>query len=136
MPPQQLIIHRQDWEKMQSHVISLFPEEACGLLAGISEKVNSVYPVKNILESRYRFRMDPHEQLAAFLDIEKNQWELLGMYHSHPQGDAFPSETDLAESYYPEIAYLVWALINHEWMCRAFLLDDKDVTSINIHLEN
>ncbi len=117
---------------MQIHVGSSYPEEACGLLAGMDEKVLIVQPVKNILKSPDRFRMDAQEQLTCFLNFEKQNWDLLGIYHSHPQGPAYPSETDLAEAYYPDIAYLVWALNEQEWVCQAFHLDNRVVTPIKI----
>ncbi len=136
MPLQSLTLHHIHWEKMQCHVNSVYPEEACGLLAGRDNKVLAVIPVKNMLNSPTRFRMDPRDQLTEFINIEKNNWELLGIYHSHPQGNAYPSETDIAEAYYPDIAYLVWALSDHGWICQAFHIEYNTVTPIKVMFES
>jgi [CysO sulfur-carrier protein]-S-L-cysteine hydrolase len=135
MPHQSLSLNRQYWEKMQNHVSSIYPEEACGLLAGNNNQVLAVIPVNNILKSRTQFRMDPRDQLTEFLNIEKNNWELLGIYHSHPQGNAYPSETDIAQAYYPDIAYLVWALSEQEWVCQAFHLEKQMATPMKLSIE-
>lgn len=135
-PPQSLIINRSFWMQMREHIISIYPEEACGLIAGINDRVLLVLPVNNIFKSNHHYRMDVQEQLTAFLNIEKQNWELLGIYHSHPQGFPYPSETDLAEAYYPDCAYLIWALVEQEWVCRAFLLKNQEVTPITLTIEN
>lgn len=132
---QPLIINRQYWKQMRTYVNSIYPEEACGLLAGINNRVSSVFSVKNVLKSPHHYRMDAQEQLTCFLTIEQYHWDLLGIYHSHPQGPPYPSQTDLAEAYYPDTAYLIWALDEQEWGCQAFMLKNLEVTPLKILIE-
>jgi proteasome lid subunit RPN8/RPN11 len=67
-----------------------------------------VQPVDNIDEQPHiRFTMDPQRQLQIILDFEQQKWEVVGIYHSHPQGYARPSATDIAELTYPDAVYLI-----------------------------
>jgi len=121
---------------MQDAVQSAAPEEACGLLAGgfgaSTYRVRLVIPTTNILHSAVRYRIAPQEQLNAFERIEAAGLELVGIYHSHPNGPAHPSATDLAEAYYPDAVYLIWSAENESWECAAFLLQNGQVTPVKM----
>ncbi len=119
-----LQIARAHWEQMRAHVAAAAPLEACGLLAGKERQSGAVYRITNELASRERFRMQPSEQLKAFVDIEKAGAELLAIYHSHPAGPPRPSKTDVAEALYPGVIHLIWSPQDGEWNCGAFLLDE------------
>ena len=79
-----------------------------------------------------RFRMQPQEQIEAFTTFEAQEWELLAIYHSHPNGPGFPSPTDLAEAYYPEALSLIWSRLTGEWACRAFRLVDGGYQEVTV----
>lgn len=107
---------------MLTDVQERVPEEACGLLAGKDRVVYIVTPVTNILHSPIRYRMAPEEQLIVFNDIDEQNLDLLGIYHSHPRGPSEPSETDLKEAYYPDAIQLIWYRQGTEWCCRGFII--------------
>lgn len=112
--------------EMRAHVHACLPEEACGLLGGrfdgTKATVKVVIPVENVLHSPVRFRMDPREQLQAFNRLDDLGLELVGIFHSHPTGPDAPSATDLAEFYYPGVAFLIWSPGAEGWQLRAFLI--------------
>lgn len=120
------------WEQMRMHVSQLAPEEACGMLAGQGRRAMRVFPVENALHSPTRFLMEAHQQLAALEEIERQDWELVGIYHSHPAGPETPSPTDLAEAYYPEAAALIWSRPAGIWQCRAFQILTGEVRELAI----
>lgn len=134
----ELILSEGDWEKMRESVIQHLPEEACGLLAGVAHEaiylVKEVLPIENVLHSGTRFRMHAHQQVNAFNYIEANSLHLVGIFHSHPKGPAFPSETDIHEAYYPECAYLIWSPLAENWQCRGFLIQKGMVQEIPIRI--
>jgi proteasome lid subunit RPN8/RPN11 len=136
--PITLFIDRQTWEQMQLDVARRSPEEACGLLAGQRQgnqlRVSRLFITTNLLRSTTRYRIDPYEQLAAFNRMEAEEMELVGIYHSHPNGPDEPSPTDLAEAYYPEAAYLIWSKSNEAWACRAFAIQQMYVTPVRIEI--
>jgi proteasome lid subunit RPN8/RPN11 len=92
-----------------------YPLEVCGLIAGMGEVALGLRPMRNVDPTpQVRYALDPHEQLAAFAAFDAQGWDLLGIYHSHPAGPSHPSETDIAESYYPEAVYFILSLAQPE----------------------
>ena len=138
--PRTFQVDRQTWEQMRLDVARRAPEEACGLLAGERKgsqlQASRLFITANLLHSATRYRIDPHEQLAAFNQMEAEGLELVGIYHSHPHGPEEPSPTDLAEAYYPEAVYLIWSGRNGEWSCQAYSIQQALVTPVRIKILN
>ncbi len=106
-----LLITAEIRQFMVTHAQEGYPNEVCGLLGGLPGRALDVRAVRNVAERPIRqYRMDPEEQWAAFQSYESAGWELLAVYHSHPSGPAHPSETDIAECYYPDMVYFIVSL--------------------------
>ncbi len=120
---------------MRRHVCRRAPLEACGLLAGKNGRVRMTFGVPNQERSPVRYRMEPRAQWRAFERIEAAGLELLGIYHSHPQGPDHPSPTDVEESLY-EVAQLIWFPAQGGWQVRAFHITAGKVTEITLVIEN
>jgi proteasome lid subunit RPN8/RPN11 len=97
------------FDQMIEHVKSCLPEEGCGILGGHGEEAILVVPVENELHSPVKFRMGAGQQLEALLALERDGLDLVGIWHSHPNGPSRLSATDLAEAYYPDTVLLVWS---------------------------
>jgi proteasome lid subunit RPN8/RPN11 len=139
LPPERFHLAQSLWEQMRAHVESCLPEEACGLLAGRIEArayhAVEVIPVANQARSPRRYRLDPEEQVRAFNRIDSTGLELVGIFHSHPEGPETPSPTDIAEAYYPECAYLIWFKSGGTWTCRSFFIEGQQVREVAMALE-
>jgi proteasome lid subunit RPN8/RPN11 len=71
------------------------PEECCGLLLGRDGVVTQARPAANVADDRAtRFEIDPMALFAAHKQARSGGPELLGYYHSHPEGHPVPSATD------------------------------------------
>jgi len=123
--PNCLYLHPTHRAEMEADVSAKAPEEACGILAGKGNLSHLVIPVTNMLHSEFRFRMDPKEELRAFLLVEDNGLEILAIYHSHPQGINKPSITDLDEVTFLGIIYLIWYMQDDKWECRGYLMKSQ-----------
>jgi proteasome lid subunit RPN8/RPN11 len=129
------------WEQIYAHVEANLPNEACGLIAGktnpetLSWEAQQVFIIENILHSPLRYRMDGHGQLAVFEWIDQAETELIGIFHSHPSGPEYPSETDLKESHYPEVVSLICSRIVEKWNCRGYLLLENHYQEIQMLIE-
>lgn len=119
-PPQRISLSAAHWAAMHAHVAACAPEEACGIVAGRDGKSLDVVPLENVLHSATRYRIAPQAQFEAFSVLMAQGQELLAIFHSHPRGPARPSRIDIAEAFYPNTAYLIWAPDAHDWCCRAF----------------
>jgi len=110
-------------DKMISHARSEAPNECCGLLGGKENRVAEIYRIANLpaddpkiadlqvpADRRFRYIMDPKEQLLAFKKMRQEGIELIGIYHSHPHSPAYPSATDVRLAFYSEVYYLIVSL--------------------------
>jgi len=123
------------WEAMHRHVTEQAPLEACGLLAGKKDSVEAVLEVRNAVQSPVRFRMDPQEQYNAFMWIEANELDLVGIYHSHPSGPETASPTDIAEAAY-EVVHIIWSRTGRTWGARGFWIETGQVIEVTIQVMN
>ena len=71
----------------------------------------------NIEASPFRFSMDPTELVAVDIEAGDNGWELIAIYHSHTQSEAYPSDTDIriagnTAELWPDTRYVLVSLLN------------------------
>jgi proteasome lid subunit RPN8/RPN11 len=97
-------------DQMVEHAVASLPNEACGLLAGRNGRVERFYPMRNADQSRSTYRLDPKDQFQVFSEIEDKGWELAGIFHSHTHTEAYPSETDRQQAFYPDAHYVLLSL--------------------------
>jgi proteasome lid subunit RPN8/RPN11 len=123
------------YQELLRQTQSAYPLEACGLMAGRDNRVRRLYPVTNIRQSPYEYEMDPVGQLDAMIDLEQNGWDLIAIYHSHPQGPQMPSASDVAQAYYPEAGHVIVSLLDYRQpRARAFTIISGQVTEIPLRL--
>ena len=86
-------------QAIQDHAREAYPEECCGFLIGHSSAPRRVVEsrrARNVAtENRSRrYMVDPLELLRVDDDVRKKNLDLIGIYHSHPDHPAAPSEYD------------------------------------------
>lgn len=86
------------------------PNEGCGILAGKEGYVEKVYAMTNIDKSHSTFFMDAKEQLKVMKEIRNLGLEMVGIYHSHPLTQAYPSAHDVELAFYPDVSYVIVSL--------------------------
>lgn len=97
-------------EAMMKAARAALPEECCGLLVGRGDRVTRLVPAANVHETPRRFfTIDPAVQFATLRELRglRNGEEVIGHYHSHPDGPAEPSARDLAEAHDAEALWIV-----------------------------
>ena len=98
---------------MLQHALRELPNECCGVLVGRNQMIERAVPMRNSEPSPDTYIMDPEEQIALFREMEKTGEQLLGIYHSHPNGPAEPSALDLQLAFHPDALYVVISLASH-----------------------
>jgi proteasome lid subunit RPN8/RPN11 len=128
-------------DEMIAQATAGYPEETCGLVGGRyagdgrDGQAVRLYPVENKLHNPVAYEMEPAQQVKAIVSIEAEGLELLAIYHSHPDGPARPSVTDLAQAYYPDQAYLIISLTDRQRpLLRAFMLASGSAREIPVLL--
>ena len=75
------------------------PHECCGLLLGEGARVERAVPTANLHPGPAdHFEIDPAALIAAHRAARIGGPQLLGYYHSHPNGRAHPSAADQAQA--------------------------------------
>ena len=86
--------------QIEGEAKAAFPRECCGLIEGLRarDRIEAVvlHPAPNLSEAADRFEIDPAVQFAALRAARASGREIVGCYHSHPNGAAEPSERDRA----------------------------------------
>ena len=93
-----------------AHAREGFPLEVCGILGGTGESVSALYRMTNTDASNEHFTMEPREQFAVVKDLRGKGLAMLGVYHSHPETPARPSEEDIRLAYTPGVSSVIISL--------------------------
>jgi desampylase len=91
----ELRISRQHLEQLHFWAEKAHPKEVCGLLWGIGMNVETVEESRNVaLDPLCEFEIDPAALLKASRLAREQKLQVIGYFHSHPNGCAEPSITD------------------------------------------
>ena len=105
--------------------------EVCALLGGREHRLASIYPVANIAdEPATEFLMDPREQVEAMRQMREHGETLRGIFHSHPDAPARPSQRDNEQAAYPDVYYLIASLQNSPPEIGIFYFDGDNFIEI------
>lgn len=116
------------FKEMVEHGLREFPNEACGLVAGPDGSPARFFAMSNLDASPVSYRLDPQEQLTVFDEMDRQGWDLLGIFHTHTHSEAYPSETDRKLAFYPDARYLIMSLSDREHPeLKAFTIVDGEV---------
>jgi proteasome lid subunit RPN8/RPN11 len=89
---------------MVLHAERTYPNECCGVMLGHiqgdAKLVTEAVPLENAFEGaqRERYELRPEDLLKAEQTARDRGMDLVGIFHSHPDCDAYFSETDLKNS--------------------------------------
>jgi len=110
---------------------STFPDECCGFLFGTEtdgkRHFTDILVVDNAKDGdkRRRFEISPKDYLRAERHALQNGLTLLGVYHSHPNHPAVPSEHDRLAAQ-PFFSYVIAAVYDRDIRdLRSWRLNDE-----------
>jgi len=92
------------WLAMVAHAEAKFPNECCGAMigtiAGDRKRVTQALAMENAYEGAQgaRYELRPEDLLEADRRARAAGLDLIGIFHSHPDCDAYFSKTDLENS--------------------------------------
>ena len=100
----------------QAHIDAIFeqsrveyPDEACGVILGPLGKNHALRlkPMINAAHSPTFYEFDPKDLLSLYREIDDNDEEIVVIYHSHTETEAYPSRTDIAYAGEPGAHYVL-----------------------------
>jgi proteasome lid subunit RPN8/RPN11 len=126
-------IEKAAWETMVQHAQNKFPNECCGAMLGRIDGdrkvVTLAVPIENAYEGAQeaRYEISPQDLLAADREARARGMDLAGIFHSHPDCDAYFSETDLKNSC-PWYSFVVLSVKNGRFDHANSFIPDLDQT--------
>ena len=131
-----IVLTQKEKDKLVAHAIEQQPSESCAMLLG--KKVDNFWNVKevfltqNIDNSQTNFTISPEELLKGYQLAEKMNLELVGVFHSHPNSDATPSDTDKKFMQNNPMPWIIFSGVTNG--LKAYLLD-SDLVEISIKID-
>ena len=117
---------------IQEHAFQARPSECCGLLSGSTGVITDIHPLRNDADKpETRYFATPEELFAAMRRIREAGQTLLGVYHSHPRTQAYPSASDVEMAFYPEAFYFIISL-EPKVELRACRIEDSRIEDVEV----
>ncbi|WP_202223874.1 M67 family metallopeptidase [Okeania sp. KiyG1] len=119
-----LIFPPSHFQTISTHAETAYPNECCGLILGKQNQqtktVIEVWPAENSWQTEAdeywpeqkdfteerRYAMPPELMLKAMKYGRERHLSIIGIYHSHPDHSAIPSEFDRTYAW-PEYSYII-----------------------------
>jgi [CysO sulfur-carrier protein]-S-L-cysteine hydrolase len=119
--------------QIADHAKDDYPNEVCGLLAGIGQQISNAIPINNITDTpQTHYQISPSEQIKALKQIDADDLEWLGVYHSHPKSLPIPSPTDIADSTDSNLIHIIVSLKDSKPKLKAWQIHETTVIPINL----
>jgi proteasome lid subunit RPN8/RPN11 len=86
-------------EALREAARTAHPDECCGLVTGKPGLIEAVVPARNVSpHPATSFEIDPGTLMRTHREVRDRQRQVIGHYHSHPNGSAQPSRRDAARA--------------------------------------
>jgi proteasome lid subunit RPN8/RPN11 len=83
------------YNEMVAHVSAGYPNETCGALGSLGDRVVKNYPTANVAEYPDDFSIiSEADMVRIYNDIDSYDGDMI-YYHSHPITEAYPSSRDI-----------------------------------------
>ena len=108
---------------LRQHAENEIPNESCAILYGNDQKVSEVFLTKNIEESPVNFTISNEQLIEGYKIAEEKKLEVIGIFHSHPNSEAYPSNTDKKFMHSNPVVWIIYSGINKNF--KAYVLESE-----------
>ncbi|MFQ5476129.1 MAG: Mov34/MPN/PAD-1 family protein [Nitrosopumilus sp.] len=130
---QKIILSQSDKTILTEHAENEKPNESCAILFGKDGLVSEVFLTKNIEESPVNFTISNEQLIEGYKIAEEKMVEVIGIFHSHPNSDAYPSNTDKKFMQSNPVTWVIYSGISKDF--KAYILE-SDIIEIPIEEKN
>ena len=120
---QKIILKQSDKKILSQYSENQKPKESCALLFGKDNQVLDIFLTENIEESSVNFTISNEQLIEGYNIAEQKKMDVIGIFHSHPNSDAFPSNTDKKFMQSNPVVWIIYSGINKNF--RAFVLESE-----------
>ena len=133
---QEIIITESQKKTLSHHADNEKPNESCAMLFGMTSGkkniVKEVFLTKNIDESPVNFTISNEQLIQAYNAAEEKKMEVIGIFHSHPNSEAYPSDTDKKFMHSNPVTWLIYSGLTSDF--KAYVLE-LDILEIPIRVQ-
>ena len=124
---QKITISESQKKILSEHADNEKPNESCAILFGIIDGqktiVKEIFLTKNIDESPINFTISNEQLIKCYKTAEEKKMEVVGIFHSHPNSEAYPSNTDKKFMYSNPVVWVIYSGISNEF--KAYVLESN-----------
>jgi [CysO sulfur-carrier protein]-S-L-cysteine hydrolase len=110
------------------------PYESCAILTGNENDENwtvkKLFLIENTAKSKVTFTISPDEEFRVDQIAKESNMEIVCIFHSHPESEAHPSETDKKFMRVNPFPWIIYSGTTKEMNC--FILENDNVKQIPI----
>ncbi|MEZ4666875.1 MAG: M67 family metallopeptidase [Anaerolineae bacterium] len=129
----QLYLSPELGRSIYTMAIQAIPNEICGVLLGLGNEVIEIVPLENTSPTPTNtFRLEEKGLVKTFYDGKRKGLDIIGFYHSHPNTDPIPSQTDVKQANYPDAAHLIVGALRGKPKLAAWSIQYGQVRPIEI----
>ena len=116
-------------KSLTKHAENEKPNESCAILFGKDDIVSDIFLTKNIEESPVNFTISNEQLIEGYKIAEDKKMDIIGIFHSHPNSDAYPSNTDKKFMQSNPVVWIIYSGANKDF--KAYFLE-SDIIEIPI----
>jgi len=124
---QKIILTKSQKQLLSNHADNERPNESCAILFGIEDekeiKVEKIFLTKNIEKSPVNFTISAEQRLEADKMERELQLKIIGIFHSHPDSNAYPSSTDKKFMELNPVIWIIYSGTSKDF--KAYVLEEK-----------
>ena len=129
-----IILSDKDKQELAKYAESEKPYESCAILVGNETDENwtvkELVLTENTAKSEVTFTISPDKEFEVDQKAKKSNMEIVCIFHSHPESEAYPSETDKKFMRVNPFPWIIYSGKTNEMNC--FILEDENVKQISI----
>ena len=122
---QEIILKQAEKKILSQYSENQKPNESCAILFGKNNQVLDVFLTENIDESPVNFTISNKQLIEGYKIAEDKKMDVIGIFHSHPNSDAFPSNTDKKFMQSNPVVWIIYSGINKNF--RAHILESDSI---------
>jgi len=129
--PSYLSIHTHVIDRIKIYCMEQYPLEGYGFLAGRASVITHFFPIPCQNSSPCSLEFEPQAYLNAIKQIREQGLEWLGVVHSHPLSQAYPSARDQMGWNFQDKSFWIMSFKdNHVQLCAYYIQKQKVIPII------
>jgi proteasome lid subunit RPN8/RPN11 len=112
---------------LSKQAIEQVPNESCALLFGKTENdqlvVKELFLTENTEKSPVNFTISNEQLIQGYQEAEEKKLEVIGIFHSHPNSEPYPSNTDKKFMKINPVVWVIFSCLSKNF--QAYTLDSE-----------